>query len=382
MIKMKQKKTVDASRKAAKPSIRKVGTMLGSGALCVLTIGTISVCGLVGQVRDTENSKETKAAEVTTTTVTERTENTYTALDTVNWRKASINEYELAQTVSTTAETKAKKSETKKAEKTTTAKAADEKLDNVKLYATDIVNLRADADKSSEVLAILDKDDEVIASKKTSDGWYAVKYGETEGYVMAEFLTKTVPESVKTEAVTTTTTAKKTEAETKAEATTTKKTTAAAKTEAEKKTEKTTTTTAKKEETSSDKNAVISYTDKEFEMLCYVLQGEVGNCSEESKIAVANVIINRVKSSLFPNSIEGVLTAPNQFTAISGYYNRTKTPSKNTIDCAKRALEGEDNTNGAIYYYAPKYCGGSTASWFESLNFCFELDGQRFFKNW
>lgn len=379
---MKQKKTVDASRKAAKPSIRKVGTMLGSGALCVLTIGTISVCGLVGQVRDTENSKETKAAEVTTTTVTERTENTYTALDTVNWRKASINEYELAQTVSTTAETKAKSSETKKTEKKTTTKAADEVLDNVKLYSTDIVNLRAKADKSSDVLVVLDKDDEVIASKKTADGWYAVKYGDVEGFVMAEYLTKTVPESAKTEAVTTTTEAKKTE--TKAETTTTKKTTAASKTETAKKTDKTTTTTttAKKEENNSSDKDVISYTDEEFEMLCYVLQGEVGNCSEESKIAVANIVINRVKSSQFPNSIEGVLTAPNQFTAISGYYNRSKTPSQNTIDCARRALEGEDNTNGAIFYYAPKYCSGSTASWFESLNFCFELDGQRYFKNW
>lgn len=375
---MKQKKTVDASRQAAKPSIRKVGTMLGSGALCVLTIGTISVCGLVGQVRDTDNSKETKAAEVTTTTVTERTENTYTALDTVNWRKASINEYELAQTVSATAETQAAASETKKTEKTTTTtKAADEKLDNVKLYATDIVNLRAKADKSSEVLAILDKDDQVIASRKTADGWYAVKYGETEGYVMAEFLTKTVPESAKTEAVTTTT-AKKTETE--AKTTTTKKTTAAAQTS--KKTETTTTTAKPKTESGSSDKAVISYTDEEFEMLCYVLQGEVGNCSEESKIAVANVVINRVKSSQFPDTIEGVLTSPNQFTAITNYYNHTKTPSQNTIDCAKRALEGEDNTNGAIFYYAPKYCGGSTAAWFETLNFCFELDGQRYFKNW
>lgn len=374
---MKQKKTGDASRKAAKPSIRKVGTMLGSGALCVLTIGTISVCGLVGQVRDTENSKETKAAEVTTTTVTERTENTYTALDTVNWRKASINEYELAQVVSTTAETTTKASET--TEKTTTSKATDETLDNVKLYATDIVNLRAKADKSSDVLAILDRDDEVIASRKTSDGWYAVKYGETEGYVMAEFLTETVPESAKTETAATTT-AQKTE--TKAAATTTKKTTTAAETQTAAKAESTTTTTKSKTEESTSDNAVISYTDEEFEMLCYVLQGEVGNCSEGSKIAVANVVINRVKSSQFPNTIEGVLTAPNQFTAITGYYNRTKTPTQNTIDCAKRALEGEDNTNGAIFYYAPKYCGASTAAWFETLNFCFELDGQRYFKNW
>jgi spore germination cell wall hydrolase CwlJ-like protein len=115
-------------------------------------------------------------------------------------------------------------------------------------------------------------------------------------------------------------------------------------------------------------------------MLCYVLQGEVGNCSEQSKIAVANVIINRVKTGRFGSSISDVLTAPNQFTAINGYYSGRNKPTQNTIDCAKRALNGEDNSNGAVYYYAPQYCGGSTAAWFESLTFCMELDGQRYFK--
>ena len=113
---------------------------------------------------------------------------------------------------------------------------------------------------------------------------------------------------------------------------------------------------------------------------CYVLQGEVGNCSEQSKIAVANVIINRVKTGRFGSSISDVLTAPNQFTAINGYYSGRNKPTQNTIDCAKRALNGEDNSNGAVYYYAPKYCGGSTAAWVESLTFCMELDGQRYFK--
>ena len=115
-------------------------------------------------------------------------------------------------------------------------------------------------------------------------------------------------------------------------------------------------------------------------MLCYVLQGEVGNCSEASKIAVANVIINRVRDPRFADSISGVLTAPNQFTAITGYYNRTSTPSENTRECALRALQGEDNSNGAVYYYAPQYCGGATAAWFETLDLCLELDGQRYFK--
>ena len=67
-------------------------------------------------------------------------------------------------------------------------------------------------------------------------------------------------------------------------------------------------------------------------------------------------------------------------TAISNYYNKTNPPTEHTKECVKRALNGEDYSNGALFYYAPKYCGGSTAAWFESLTFCMELEGQRFFK--
>ena len=367
MIKMKQKKTVDANANIAKPSIRKVGTILGSSALAVFTVGTICVFGLTSsQV----TQQDTKAAITNTTTaaVSEKKESTYTSYDTVVWRKASIGEYDISEVTttsapaSTTVKTTASKAKT--AEKTT-------KKDNVKMYATDIVNLRAKANKDAEQVAIIDKDDCVTITDETSDGWYTVKYGDYSGFARKEYFTKNVPESVKKSETTkkTTTTAQKKSTEKPADTTTAAKTTA----------KKTTTAAAAAE---SNDSPVISYTDEEFDMLCYVLQGEVGNCSEASKVAVANVIINRVKSSQFPNSISGVLTANNQFTAIYGYYNRTNTPSQNTIDCAKRALYGEDNTNGAIFYYAPRYCGGSTASWFESLNFCMELDGQRYFKNW
>jgi spore germination cell wall hydrolase CwlJ-like protein len=145
-------------------------------------------------------------------------------------------------------------------------------------------------------------------------------------------------------------------------------------------TETTVTETDKSASSTTASSGAISCTDEEFNMLCYVLQGEVGDCSDESKLAVANVIINRVKSSSFPDSISGVLTQSNQFTAISGYYSGSNTPTESTIECARRAVNGEDNSNGAIYYYAPNYCSGSTAAWFETLTFCLELDGQRYFK--
>ena len=197
------------------------------------------------------------------------------------------------------------------------------------LYSTEKVNLRTEASLNADVIVVLPVDAEVIVTGYTED-WYRVKFDGNSGYVMKKYFTEAAP--------------------------------------------------VQPAETVQTAGDVISYNDTEFDMLCYVLQGEVGNCSEASKIAVANVIINRVKDPRFPDSIEGVLTQPSQFDAIYGYYGGYTVPSENTIQCAKRALAGEDNTNGAIYYYAPQYVGGSVSSWFESLQLCLELDGQRYFK--
>lgn len=128
-------------------------------------------------------------------------------------------------------------------------------------------------------------------------------------------------------------------------------------------------------------NNGMNISDTDYEMMCYIVQAEVGYCSEQSKIAVTNVILNRVKDSRFPNTISGVLTQKNQFASISNYYNRTKKPTDNTKKCVERTLKGEDNSKGALYFYNPKYCSYSVRQWFESLYFCFELDGQRYFKN-
>ena len=372
---MKQKRSRAAKRASAKPSVRKVGTMLGSGALCVLTVGTISVCGLLSQKAQAKPGEETKAANVNTTD-TARDEGAYTALDTVTWRKASINEYEFAEVsavteagdktssseseTTTSAAEKKTEADTAKAEAEKTAEKKDDRIKPISktfLYVASPVSLRTEPDKSTEVLEVLDTDTRVVVDGCTDDGvWYSVRHGEVEGYAMAEYFTGVTPAN------------KKAEEEKKDE-----------KSE-EKKEDKTAAESGEKKD--SSKKSVIDYTDEEFEMLCYVLQGEVGDCSEASKIAVANVIINRVRSSQFPDSISGVLTAPAQFDAIYGYYNGTTVPTQNTRDCAARALAGEDNTNGATYYYAPKYCGGASASWFESLQLCLEVDGQRYFKNW
>lgn len=378
VIQMKQKQSVEGVLRSTKPSIKKVGTMLGSGAMAVLVIGAVSVYGLSDKTEisggETKAAAEYNVAAVQAADEERIPANTTASIATVSWWKAGVEEYEFVENAVTTASSKnTEKSKTtttkattasteaSQSEKTTEKSSEVEAIETKSMYAAEAVNMRKGPSKSDEVITVLAAGTKVSCTGKTDDGWYKVEYSGTTGYCMAEYLTSKAPaKTTTTTAAAKTTTAKKTTTEA---VTTTKKTTTA--------------------DSADSDNAVISYTDEEFEMMCYVLQGEVGGCSDASKIAVANVIINRVKSSRFPDTIKGVLTAPNQFTAISAYYNKTNTPSSSTRECARRALNGEgaEESKGATYYYAPKYCSGSTAAWFESLTFCMELEGQRFFKN-
>lgn len=382
VIQMKQKQSVEGVLRSSKPSIKNVGTMLGTGAMAVLVIGAVSVYGLTGKTEvsggETKAAAEYNVAAVQAADEERFPATTTASVATVSWWKAGVEEYDSVETAVTTTTSKATKTTTEKSEatttkattkstttstkktttkKTTTKSSEVEAIEAKTMYVSKAVNMRKGPSTSKDIITVLAAGTKVTCVGETDDGWYKVEYNGTTGYCKESYLSSKAPAKTTTAAQTT------------SEKTTTKKTT-------------TTNKTTTEADTDSAK-PVISYTEEEFEMMCYVLQGEVGYCSEESKIAVANVIINRVKSSRFPNTIKGVLTAPNQFTAIKAYYNKTNTPTSNTIECAKRALygEGAEESKGATYYYAPRYCSSSTAAWFESLTFCMELEGQRFFKN-
>lgn len=123
----------------------------------------------------------------------------------------------------------------------------------------------------------------------------------------------------------------------------------------------------------------ISYTYQEYEMLCAVVMHEVGYCSTYSQQLVTSLIINRVLDGRFGNSIYEVLHAPDQFTAIDNYYSPTVPVTEEVRAVVKNVLNDEhDYANGALYYYAPRWCG--YMSYFENKQLVAEHDGQRFFK--
>ena len=88
-------------------------------------------------------------------------------------------------------------------------------------------------------------------------------------------------------------------------------------------------------------------------LLARVVHGEARGEPYLGKVAVAAVVLNRVSSASFPNTIAGVVYQANAFTAVSdGQINLT--PDSDAYRAAKDALNGYDPTNGCIYYYNPK----------------------------
>lgn len=123
------------------------------------------------------------------------------------------------------------------------------------------------------------------------------------------------------------------------------------------------------------------YTETEVAMIEAVVMHEVGHCSRESKIAVANIILNRVKDGRFGDSVYEVLHRKGQFDAIHNYYDSEIVPDEACRLAVLDALGGEDNSQGALYYCNTDYIENpETIRWFHSLEFLLELDGQKLYK--
>ena len=124
----------------------------------------------------------------------------------------------------------------------------------------------------------------------------------------------------------------------------------------------------------------IKYTDEDYQVLLRIVQAEAGICDPKGKILGADVIINRVLSGKFPDSVKAVVYQPSQFQPVSNGTINTVKVTAETIECVDRALAGEDYSNGALYFMNRR-ASGSAASWFDRrLTYLFAHDGHEFFR--
>lgn len=127
------------------------------------------------------------------------------------------------------------------------------------------------------------------------------------------------------------------------------------------------------------------FSPEECEVLCRIVEAEAEGEDEDGKLLVANVVLNRVKNDKFPDTISEVVFQRSgnvtQFSPVaSGRYYRVKI-SEETRRAVERALEGEDISNGALFFAARKYADDSKMRWFdEKLTMLFRHGGHEFFK--
>lgn len=89
-------------------------------------------------------------------------------------------------------------------------------------------------------------------------------------------------------------------------------------------------------------------------LLAKAIHAEARGEVYEGQVGVGAVILNRVRSSQFPNSIHGVIYQPRQFDAVyDGQINMQ--PNQTALRAAEEALRGWDPSYGSLFYYNPRY---------------------------
>lgn len=102
-----------------------------------------------------------------------------------------------------------------------------------------------------------------------------------------------------------------------------------------------------------------TYSDSDVALLARLIYGEARGESYVGQVAVGAVVMNRIKSASFPNTMAGVIYQSYAFTAVNdGQINLT--PNATAKKAAQDAMNGWDPTYGAIYYYNPAI---ATSSW-------------------
>lgn len=124
--------------------------------------------------------------------------------------------------------------------------------------------------------------------------------------------------------------------------------------------------------------------DADYETLLRIVEAEAGGEDLKGKILVANVIMNRVKSREFPDTVTEVVWETTEGTAqFSPTYDgriNTVTVSSETKEAIRQALEGVDYSQGALFFVAKDQADKNNVAWFDSdLKHLFEYGVHDFY---
>lgn len=102
----------------------------------------------------------------------------------------------------------------------------------------------------------------------------------------------------------------------------------------------------------------------QFDMLARIIHAEAGGESLKGQVAVAAVILNRIRSGRFPETVTGNVFKPGEFESVSNGYIWAQ-PNAESYRAANLAVKGWDPTNGALYFFNP---AKSSSRWIWTRN--------------
>lgn len=216
---------------------------------------------------------------------------------------------------------------------------ADESGNMVATISTDSLRVREEPNSLATILGYVSNDDVLTVAAMGDNGWVEITYNDTTGYINGDYLTV---EPMLASGDTVEAIQEKEEEKKQAE-----------REEAEK----------RASEAGFEMTLVESYegTISDMELLATIIYCEAGNQSHEGKVAVGNVVINRVNSGSFPNTFEAVIRAPRQFSPVaSGKFDRMLGSGRVPENCyvaAQDAMDGISYVGDCLYFKNPKIAG-------------------------
>lgn len=123
---------------------------------------------------------------------------------------------------------------------------------------------------------------------------------------------------------------------------------------------------------------------EDYDALLRLVEAEASGEDIKGKMLVANVVLNRAESGLFPDTIKEVIyqrqNGRAQFSPVAtGKIDRVSV-SEETVEAVERALCGEDESAGALYFVAPACADAENHAWFQrNLTLLFSYNGHEFY---
>lgn len=138
------------------------------------------------------------------------------------------------------------------------------------------------------------------------------------------------------------------------------------------------------QEAAAETVRIYEVSEEDYDALLRLVEAEASGEDIKGKLLVANVVLNRVKSGAFPDTIKEVIyqrqNGRAQFSPVAtGKIDRVAV-SEETVEAVERALCGEDESAGALYFVAPAYADAGNHQWFrDNLTLLFSYEGHEFY---